>query len=85
MCQEEFEYWQAFNLLEPIGVLREDLLTASIVKSALDIAAPNNPYTLSDCTIFKERNPDSEPTLEETMNNVKAIFGAKIAEQRQKT
>lgn len=84
MCHEEFEYWQAFNLFEPIGVLREDLLSASVVKVAIDVAKPDNPYKLSDFLLFREREPEPEPTLEETMNNVKAIFGAKIASQRKK-
>lgn len=76
MSIEEFEYWKAFSVLEPIGILREDSMTANICKTVVD-AQFKNDTKLKDFTLFNhDYLIDEEPDIEQTMRNIKAVFGA---------
>lgn len=82
MSAEEFEYWKAFSILEPVGALREDALTANICKTIVDSQVKNE-TTLRDFTIFTSFHSESkEPNIEQTMRNIKAIFGALSSKQK---
>ena len=76
LSTEEFEYWKAFSALEPIGVLREDALFANVCKTFADLQVKNE-LTLRDCTLFqKDKFVEPEPDVEQTIRNIKAVFGA---------
>lgn len=76
MSIEEFEYWKAFSVLEPIGIFREDSMTANICKTVIDSQVKND-TKLKDFTLFnREYSLDDEPDLDQTMRNIKAVFGA---------
>lgn len=76
MCTEEFEYWQAFSSIEPIGLLREDALFANLCKTFVDVNVRNE-MLLGDFTVFSRKEfTEPEPDIEQTMRNIKAIFGA---------
>lgn len=75
MSTEEFEYWKAFSVLEPIGIMREDALFANVCKTLADLQVKNE-LTLRDFTVFNRKYVDPEPDIEQTMRNIKAVFGA---------
>lgn len=75
MSTEEFEYWKAFSTLEPISILREDALGANICKTIIDSQVKNE-TTLRDFTLWqRDSYVDEEPDIEQTMRNIKAVFG----------
>ena len=81
MSAEEFEYWKAFSVLEPIGVLREDALFANVCKTFADLHVKNE-LTLRDFTVFNRNKAEPEPDIEQTMRNIKAVFGALSAKSK---
>ena len=85
MCAEEFEYWKAFNVLEPIGILREDAMFANISRTVVDAQRYKfkDDLSIRDFTIFNRDNfEDTEPDIEQTMRNIKAVFGALSAKSK---
>lgn len=81
MSAEEFEYWKAFSVFEPIGVLREDALFANVCKTLADLQVKNE-MTLRDFTVFNRNKAEPEPDIEQTMRNIKAVFGALSAKSK---
>lgn len=81
MSAEEFEYWKAFSVLEPIGVLREDALFANVCKTLADLQVKNE-LTLRDFTVFNRNKAEPEPDQEQVMRNIKAVFGALSAKSK---
>lgn len=76
MSIDEFEYWKAFSTMEPISILREDALGANICKTIIDSQVKNE-TTLKDFTLWqRDSYVDEEPDIEQTMRNIKAVFGA---------
>jgi len=83
MSTEEFEYWKAFSVLEPIGVLREDALFANVCKTLADVHLKvQNDLTLRDFVVFKRDHAEPEPDKEQVMRNIKAVFGALSAKSK---
>lgn len=72
MSYVEFKYWQSFSTLEPIGVLREDLLQANITKTLADIHAPKHGLKLDSFMLFKQKVGKSKAEL---IANIKSFFG----------
>ena len=81
MSAEEFEYWKAFSVFEPIGVLREDALFANVCKTLADVHVKNE-LTLRDFTVFNRNKAEPEPDQEQVMRNIKAVFGALSAKSK---
>ena len=81
MSAEEFEYWKAFSVFEPIGVLREDALFANVCKTFADLHVKNE-LTLRDFTVFNRNKAEPEPDKEQVMRNIKAVFGALSAKSK---
>ena len=81
MSAEEFEYWKAFSVFEPIGVLREDALFANVCKTLADLQVKNE-LTLRDFTVFNRNKAEPEPDQEQVMRNIKAVFGALSAKSK---
>ena len=81
LSTEEFEYWKAFSVLEPIGVLREDALFANVCKTLADLQVKNE-LTLRDFTVFNRNKAEPEPDQEQVMRNIKAVFGALSAKSK---
>ena len=81
MSAEEFEYWKAFSVLEPIGVLREDALFANVCKTLADLQVKNE-LTLRDFTVFNRNKAEPEPDKQQVMRNIKAVFGALSAKSK---
>lgn len=81
MSAEEFEYWKAFSVFEPIGVLREDALFANVCKTLADLHVKNE-LTLRDFTVFNRNKAEPEPDQEQVMRNIKAVFGALSAKSK---
>ncbi len=81
MSAEEFEYWKAFSVFEPIGVLREDALFANVCKTLADLQVKNE-LTLRDFTVFNRNKAEPEPDQEQVMRNIKALFGALSAKSK---
>lgn len=81
MSAEEFEYWKAFSVFEPIGVLREDALFANVCKTLADLQVKNE-LTLRDFTVFNRNKVEPEPDQEQVMRNIKALFGALSAKSK---
>lgn len=82
MCAEEFEYWKAFSVIEPISILREDALFANVCKTFADLQVKNE-LTLRDFTLFnRDKLVEPEPDIEQTMRNIKALFGALSAKPK---
>ena len=81
MSAEEFEYWKAFSVFEPIGVLREDALFANVGKTLADLQVKNE-LTLRDFTVFNRNKAEPEPDQEQVMRNIKAVFGALSAKSK---
>lgn len=81
MSAEEFEYWKAFSVFEPIGVLREDALFANVCKTLADLQVKNE-LTLRDFTVFNRNKAEPEPNQEQVMRNIKALFGALSAKSK---
>lgn len=81
MSAEEFEYWKAFSVFEPIGVLREDALFANVCKTLADLQVKNE-LTLRDFTVFNRNKAEPEPDQEQVIRNIKAVFGALSAKSK---
>lgn len=81
LSTEEFEYWKAFSALEPIGIIREDALSANICKTLADLQVKNE-LTLRDFTVFNRNKAEPEPDQEQVMRNIKAVFGALSAKSK---
>ena len=81
LSTEEFEYWKAFSALEPIGVLREDALFANVCKTLADLQVKNE-LTRRDFIVFNRDKEEPEPDIEQTMRNIKAVFGALSAKSK---
>lgn len=82
MSAVEFDMWQAFNLLEPIGIQREDALAAHQSHRAYLLNGIND-YTISDFMLFHNRDvlddpANDEPTQDEIAEikmNLYSMFG----------
>lgn len=72
MSYVEFRYWQAFNSLEPIGIIREDMMQANIAKTLADVHAPKHGLKLDSFMMFKQK---VEKTKAELVANIKSFFG----------
>lgn len=82
MSAEELEYWKAFSVLEPIGILREDALFANVCKTLADLKVKNE-LVLRDFTVFnRNKYVEPEPDIDQTMRNIKAVFGALSAKSK---
>ncbi|WP_151731859.1 phage tail assembly protein T [Acinetobacter ursingii] len=75
MTHSEFVYWQAFNLIEPIGIDREDWMQANIAKSLVDANVPNHGFGLTDFRLFYEHR---EKTKEELCELAHARFASLV-------
>ncbi|EPA9107910.1 hypothetical protein J8Z80_11190 [Acinetobacter nosocomialis] len=69
MTYHEYQYWQAFNILEPIGMQRENVFQANIAKTVFDVNCPDNGFGLSDFLLFQLHQ---ERTVEDVMDDIKA-------------
>lgn len=82
MSVDEFEYWKAFSSMEPVGILREDALFANLCKTMVDVNVKNE-MVLRDFTLFSRDDfKDQEADIEQTMRNIKAVFGALSAKSK---
>lgn len=84
LSAEEFEYWKAFSTLEPIGLLREDALFANVCKTVVDAQRYKfkDDLILRDFTVFNRNRVEPEHDPEQTMRNIKAVFGALSAKSK---
>lgn len=73
MSNKEFGYWKAFNVLEPIGLFREDILFAGLGRTITDAMVPRHPLKLDNFMMFKEKQPMPKVEIQ---NNLKAFFGS---------
>lgn len=71
MSYQEFVYWRAFDVIEPIGIRREDYLQAKISKSVIDAAYPKNDLDLDSFRLFK---PVVEKSSDDVRNQIKMFF-----------
>ncbi|PJG66764.1 phage tail assembly protein T [Acinetobacter seifertii] len=71
MSSKEFEYWKAFNIIEPIGLFREDVLFAGLGRTIADAMVPGHNLKLDNFMMFKEKIVMPK---EEIRNNLKAFF-----------
>ncbi|AYX96200.1 phage tail assembly protein T [Acinetobacter baumannii] len=71
MSNKEFEYWKAFNVLEPIGLFREDILFAGLGRTIADAMVPGHNLKLDNFMMFKEKQPMPKAEIQ---NNLKAFF-----------
>ncbi|QNY13525.1 hypothetical protein IC766_15760 [Acinetobacter seifertii] len=71
MSSKEFEYWKAFNIIEPIGLFREDILFAGLGRTIADALVPKHNLKLDNFMMFKEKIVMPK---EEIRNNLKAFF-----------
>jgi hypothetical protein len=69
MTYEEFVYWQAFNVLEPIGIYREDLLFGNIAKTLFDVNISDHALGLENFMMFRQ---PVERTVEDVCDDIKA-------------
>lgn len=72
MSYVEFKYWQAFNILEPIGVIREDAMQANIAKTLADVHTRDHGLKLDNFMMFKQK---VEKSKAEIVSNIKSFFG----------
>ncbi|WP_336938262.1 phage tail assembly protein T [Acinetobacter modestus] len=87
MSAREFDLWQAFNVFEPVGILREDALFANLIKTYARTKGLDD-ISMSDFMLFRDReklmvDPDEEilPTdndIEDICVNLKAMFSKVI-------
>ncbi|MDO7525707.1 hypothetical protein Q5M60_12145 [Acinetobacter baumannii] len=73
MSTKEFGYWKAFNIIEPIGIFREDILFAGLGRTITDAMVPRHPFKLDNFMMFKEKQPTSKAVIQ---NNIKAFFSS---------
>lgn len=64
----EFKYWQAFNLIEPIGIYREDIISANIAKTIADVKVPNHGIGLDGFMLFERA---IERTVDDVCDDIK--------------
>lgn len=87
MSAREFDMWQAFNVFEPVGILREDALFANLIHTYARTKGLDD-ISMSDFMLFRDRDslmldPDDEilPTdndIEDICVNLKAMFSKVI-------
>lgn len=84
LSAEEFEYWKAFTVLEPIGVMREDALFANLCLTLANSQRYSfkDDLKLGDFVVFKKDRVEPEPDQEQVMRNIKALFGALSAKSK---
>lgn len=68
MSYSEFLYWQAFSVLEPIGIMREDALFANVSKTIADVKFPDHGLELDSFMVFK---PRIERTVQDVCDDIK--------------
>ena len=83
MSAREFDMWQAFNVFEPVGILREDALFANLISTYARTKGLDD-VQMSDFMLFRDRevfihDPDEQilPTVEDVEDvcvNLKAMF-----------
>lgn len=54
MSYEEFIHWQAFNVLEPIGIYREDVLFGNIAKTIADVKLVDHGIEFESFMMFQQ-------------------------------
>ncbi|AZC06518.1 hypothetical protein DKE44_014275 [Acinetobacter nosocomialis] len=69
MTYHEYQYWQAFNILEPIGMQRENVFQGEYCENSFDVNCPDNGFGLSDFLLFQLHQ---ERTVEDVMDDIKA-------------
>lgn len=69
MSYYEFLHWQAFNLIEPIGIYREDLLFSNLTKTIADVNIPDHGVELESFMMFKEQK---ERTVDDLCDDIKS-------------
>lgn len=69
MEYSEFLHWQAFNLMEPIGISREDLLFGNVAKTIADANVPDHNCTFESFMLFKQH---VERTVEDVCDDINA-------------
>lgn len=81
MSFEEYRYWCAFNLIEPIGCIREDAMFAGVAKTIADANVPKHDLTLNDLMIF---NKHQDQTLSKADNQaaVKAKLDSLVVKKQ---
>lgn len=87
MSAREFDLWQAFNVFEPIGIMREDILIANLIHKLVLLNGIDD-KSLSDFMLFRDRDAiiadnDEEilPTVDDVEDicvNLKAMFSKVI-------
>lgn len=84
MSTEEFEYWKAFSVFEPIGAMREDALFANLCLTLANSQKYSfkDDLKLGDFIVFKKGHVEPEPDKEQVMRNIKAVFGALSAKSK---
>lgn len=75
MSYEEFVYWQAFNLLEPIGIYREDLLFGNIAKTLADVNVSDHGLGLDSFLMFRQ---PIERTVADICDDIKSRMAALV-------
>lgn len=73
MSYHEFLHWQAFNLIEPIGIYREDMISANIAKTIADVKVPDHGLGLDSFMLFKQQ---VERTVEDVCDDIKSRMSA---------
>lgn len=76
MSYHEFVYWQAFNILEPIGILRDDILHANIAKTIVDSKIPEHGLEFEHFMMFKE---PVVRTVDDVCDDIKARMASFMA------
>lgn len=71
MSYQEFVYWRAFDVIEPIGIGREDVMHANVAKCVIDAAYPRNDLDLDSFRLFK---PAVEKSSDDLRNQIKTFF-----------
>jgi len=87
MSAREFDMWQAFNVFEPIGVLREDGLFAHSICTYLRSQGVEN-ISVSDFMLFRDRDammsdvneeaPITQDDVDDVCVNLRAMFSKVI-------
>lgn len=87
MSAREFDMWQAFNVFEPVGILREDALFANLIHTLVRLQGVDE-VKVSDFMLFRDKEAlmgDGDREVELTQDdvddmcvNLKAMFSKLI-------
>lgn len=73
MTFEEYLYWQAFDHLEPIGMIRENAFQANIAKTLFDVNYADHEFGFDKFMMWKH---ESERSTNEVMDDIKIRMDA---------